>query len=271
MTKREWIHEGARSFGLNVWERIRPFIALLDARYLPLLFAVSPQSYAVYRWLWIGSDRSNEAFVFAVLGALGYELIYVGAIAWTEHQTFNGWTRATAWTALFFSIAIAVYVYRDQSYAAALHAGFPIVAFAYTMAMHTHGASDAKKETTRLSLREKLFGRATIDGLREQVAQLVEQAQKQQETPLQSYARPLPVRNPIQLDAQQPEQIAQPVQIKSDKPKPEQKKATGESKKEVVWRLAAENKTTAEIVAETGYDRSVVAPLVSRYKRSLEV
>lgn len=128
-------------------ERVEPFLALMDARYAPLLFAVAPQAYAVYLWLWDGSDGSTEAAIFAVLGALGYELVYVGAIAWTEHRHRNAWTTLTAVIALFFSVAVAVYVYRDQGAAAWLHGGFPLVAFAYTMAMHRYHQRDAGADT----------------------------------------------------------------------------------------------------------------------------
>lgn len=121
---------------LSFKERVAPFVALLDARYLPLLAAAAPQAYAVYRWLWVGSDKSTEALIFAILGAVGFEMVYVGAIAWTEYGQFSRWTWFTAVAALVFSTAVAVYVYSAQGAAALLHAGFPVVAFAYTMAMH---------------------------------------------------------------------------------------------------------------------------------------
>lgn len=118
--------------------RLAPFLVLLEARYLPLLFAASPQAYTVYRWLWEHSDNSMEAWVFSVMGGLGYEFVYVGAIAWAEEGRFNGWTWATALSALVFSISVAIYVHRVEGYAAILHAGFPLVAFCYTMAFHGH-------------------------------------------------------------------------------------------------------------------------------------
>lgn len=109
---------------------------LLDIRYAPLLFAAAPQAYAIFLWLWQGSDGSTAAFVFAILGALGYETVYVGAIAWTEDGRLGWGATLTALVALIFSVAVAIYVHRIQGWAALLHAGFPLTAFAYTMHMH---------------------------------------------------------------------------------------------------------------------------------------
>lgn len=116
--------------------RLAPFGMLLEAHYAPLLFAVLPQAYAVYRWLWLGSDRSDAAWLFAIAGGVGYEAVYIGAIAWAELGNNNRWTKATAWIALAFSIAVAVYVHLDQGWWSLLHAGFPLVAFSYSQAMH---------------------------------------------------------------------------------------------------------------------------------------
>lgn len=117
--------------------RFAPFLVLLEARYAPLLFAVAPQSYAVFLWLWRGSDLTDASFWFAVMGALGYELVYVGAIAWAEENRFSFWTWATAGVALGFSVLVAFYVYQAQGAWAWLHAGFPLVAFAYTLNMYS--------------------------------------------------------------------------------------------------------------------------------------
>lgn len=118
-------------------QRIAPFLALLEARYLPLLLAVAHQAYTMHLWLWHGSDQSYAALFFSIIGALGYESIYVGAIAWTVEGRTSPWTWITSAAALVFSVAVAVYVYwASQGYAALLHAGFPIVGFCYTMALH---------------------------------------------------------------------------------------------------------------------------------------
>jgi hypothetical protein len=108
---------------------------LLEARYAPLLFAVAPQAYAVYLWL-MPTPHTITGEFFAVMGGIGYEFIYVGAIAWAEEGRWSFWTWATAVIALLFSMAVAYYVYRSQGYWAWLHAGFPLVAFGYTMNMH---------------------------------------------------------------------------------------------------------------------------------------
>jgi hypothetical protein len=116
-------------------ERLAPFLMLLEARYAPLLFAVAPQAYAVYLWLF-PQPYSGFGEFFAVMGGIGYEFIYVGAIAWAEEGRWSFWTWATAVIALLFSMAVAYYVYRYQGEWAWLHAGFPLVAFGYTMNMH---------------------------------------------------------------------------------------------------------------------------------------
>lgn len=121
-------------------ERLAPFLVLLEARYAPLLFAVAPQAYAVYLWL-LPVQYTVTGEVFAVMGGVGYEFIYVGAIAWAEEERWSLWTWLTAVIALLFSMAVAYYVYRSQGYWAWLHAGFPLVAFGYTMNMHAPRAT----------------------------------------------------------------------------------------------------------------------------------
>lgn len=113
--------------------RIGPFVALLDARYLPLLFAVAPQAYAVFDWL----IKSGAPEWVAILGGVGFEMTYVGAIAWAEDGRSSVWTWITAVVSLAFSVGVAVAVYAPQGWAAWLHAGFPLVAFCYTLQMHT--------------------------------------------------------------------------------------------------------------------------------------
>lgn len=123
---------------LSTQERVAPFLALLEARYAPLLCSVAPQAYAVFLWLWEGSNGTWAAFVFSILGALGYESVYVGAIAWTLEGRKSRWTWATSLVALGFSVLVAGYVYYDtQGWWALLHSGFPLVGFCYTMALHS--------------------------------------------------------------------------------------------------------------------------------------
>lgn len=115
-------------------KRIEPFLDLLDARYLPLLFAYAPQAYTVYAWQQ-ASGAPNE---IALLAGIGFEFISVGAIAWSERGA--GW-QAARWpsvTALAFSVAVAVAHYGGREGAlAVLHAGFPLVAYFYTLLMHS--------------------------------------------------------------------------------------------------------------------------------------
>lgn len=125
-------------------KRLAPFLMLLDAKYLPLLVAVAPQAYAVYRWLIL----SGAPEAIATLGAVGYEAIYIGAIAWAEEERWSFWTWATAVVALLFSMSVAYYVYQAQGWWALLHTGFPLVAFCYTMNMHVASAAQVAATLT---------------------------------------------------------------------------------------------------------------------------
>jgi hypothetical protein len=135
--------------------RLGPFLALLDARYLPLLFAVVPQAHAVYAWL--AASGAPEEICW--MGAIGFEVIYVGAIAWSDHGA--GWSaaRIPAVTALVFSSAVSVAHYAPtQGALAVLHVGFPLVAYAYTVLMHAphstrpqHAPHDAPAPSTQIT------------------------------------------------------------------------------------------------------------------------
>lgn len=122
----------------ELFRRLAPFLDLLDARFLPLLFAYAPQAYTVYAWL-LGSGTPES---IAQLGGIGFEFISVGAIAWAERGA--GWqaARGPALTALAFSVAVAVAHYAPtQGTIAILHAGFPLVAYFYTLMMHSRQPS----------------------------------------------------------------------------------------------------------------------------------
>ncbi len=126
--------------------RIAPFLDLLDARYLPLLCVVSPQAYTVFAWL---LASHNPAWV-AVLGGVGYEFVYVGAVAWAAYGA--GWSaaRMPAITALVFSVAVAVAHYAPtQGALAILHAGFPLTAYAFTRMMHAPTAPARSDDAER--------------------------------------------------------------------------------------------------------------------------
>jgi hypothetical protein len=132
-------------------DRLAPFLVLLEARYAPLLFAVAPQAYAVYLWLFPQPyDVWGE--LFAVMGAIGYEFVYVGAIAWAEEDRSSVWTWATATVALIFSVVVAYYVYRYQGAWAWLHAGFPLVAFTYTLNMYSKRSPSVDLSTAKPAL-----------------------------------------------------------------------------------------------------------------------
>jgi hypothetical protein len=114
------------------WE---PFKVLFEAQYLPLLLLALPQSFNVYKWLM--DDTAWSTWIFAVIGGMAFEAAYVGVIAWADRNTQGKWFWITAFMALGFSIAVAVHVHYAKAGAwSVLHAGFPAVAFAYTMIMH---------------------------------------------------------------------------------------------------------------------------------------
>lgn len=134
-------------------DRFKPFLTLLEARYLPLLFIVARQAYVVYLWLLASSDRSVVSQCFSVLGALGYEFVYVGAIAWAEEKRFTKWTWLAAIAALIFSSAVAYHVYQESGVWAWLHVGYPLVGFFYTMNMFTLTRPTPVDETTTEDLK----------------------------------------------------------------------------------------------------------------------
>ena len=124
-------------------QRLAPFLDLLDARYLPLLAVIAPQSYTVYAWL-LGDGSPQWV---AALGGFGYESVYVGAVAWAERGAGWGAARPPAVAALLFSVAVSVAYYAPLVGALAiLHAGFPIVAYAYTVTMHAHASAPKKQD-----------------------------------------------------------------------------------------------------------------------------
>lgn len=105
------------------------------AMYLPLALLAIPQSINVGKWLY--TDSSVMTIVAAWSGGMAFEAAYVGLIAWTGTTHRTRWFWLTALAALGFSVAIAVVVYApSQKGQAWLHAGFPIVAFGYTMIIH---------------------------------------------------------------------------------------------------------------------------------------
>jgi hypothetical protein len=165
-------------------QRLAPFLDLLDARYLPLLFVAAPQAYTVFAWL----IADGAPYSIAVLGAIGFEFVSVGAIAWAERGA--GWAaaRPPAVTALLFSVAVAVAHYGPTSGAmAVLHAGFPIVGYAYMVMMHAphvaarHETDALRHEVTRLQSEVTQATQATEDARHALTheAQRVTQAERQ--------------------------------------------------------------------------------------------
>lgn len=157
-------------------ERFAPFAALLDSRYIPLLLLAAPQAYTVYQWLWLDSDKTLVAAIFAGVGAAAFEAAYVGSVAWAEQGTNDRqkyWIIGTAAIALIFSILVAVRVHwAAQGYWAFLHAGFPLVACLYTVTVHTATKRDATAPLVMGQLRTDL--EAAIATLTEQLTQLAQ-------------------------------------------------------------------------------------------------
>ena len=103
--------------------------------YLPLALLAIPQSINVGKWLYV--DNSLITAIASWSGGMAFEAAYVGLIAWTGTVHRTRWFWLTAMVALGFSVAIAVVLYAPvQGLQAWLHAGFPMVAFGYTMIIH---------------------------------------------------------------------------------------------------------------------------------------
>lgn len=130
--------------------RLQPFLALLDARYAPLLFLVLPQAYTVFLWLVESvppqSPYKTAAFIFAVIGGIAYEFASIGAISWTEAGKVNRWSIITAITSLVFSMLIAVKVYEADQWAW-LHCGNALVAFFYTLSIFDNAPIPERSST----------------------------------------------------------------------------------------------------------------------------
>jgi len=164
---------------MNWRNRVEPFFDLLDARYLPLLFAYAPQAYTVYAW----QLASGAPTAIALLSGIGFEFVSVGSIAWAERGA--GW-QAARWpsvTALVFSVAVAVAHYGVREGALAfLHAGFPLVAYFYTLMMHSRQEAKEWQDTTDLVVDtygdERKALAAELSALREQIA--TQQARQRQ-------------------------------------------------------------------------------------------
>jgi hypothetical protein len=123
----------------EVLKRIKPFLDLLDAKYLPLLFIASPQAYVVYRWLLEGSLQTSADFIFAVLGSIGFEAVYVSAVVWASERP-NRWVWFTSVSALLFSSGIALRVYWQQdAWWSLLHLGYPVISYFYSLTVHSDG------------------------------------------------------------------------------------------------------------------------------------
>ncbi len=139
----EWFRE-------EILVRLGAFAILLDIRFLPLLFVAANQAFNVYLWLY-GSyasvDDLNARFWFSVLGGVGLEAVYVGSIVWselTEHdhalslrELLKTAPMITALVALFFSVAVSIRVNWHEGIWSALHSGYPILGFAYTLVIHS--------------------------------------------------------------------------------------------------------------------------------------
>lgn len=136
-------------------KRLEPFAALLDARYTPLLFLVLPQAFTVFLWLATSVPKESEyasaAFVFAIIGAIGFEFTSVGAIAWAETNRVNLWSRVTAIISLVFSMLIAYHVYQDRPWAL-LHTGNALVSFCYTLSIFSKSVPPVISSDDSLSL-----------------------------------------------------------------------------------------------------------------------
>lgn len=125
----------------------------LQPHYAPQWLLVMPQAYNVFLWLYVGHMQWMDAngiteapdrwvflilgIIFAVIGGMGYESAYIGAIAWSEQKHGNIMVVVTATAALICAVLIAYHVHAHQGGWAWLHAGFPFVSFCYTLAMHS--------------------------------------------------------------------------------------------------------------------------------------
>jgi hypothetical protein len=143
-------------------KRVSPIKTLLNIKYFPLLVAGAQQCYVVGQWLMQGAADGNKDWmklvldiIFSIVGALGLEGFYIGAIAWgtggifeTKGQRFwNGfWFWMVSLVALVGSSLVAFHLYypKQQEWAF-LHSMFPLGCFFYTMLIHSGKKNGSKK------------------------------------------------------------------------------------------------------------------------------
>jgi hypothetical protein len=163
----------------TVKQRLAPFLALMDGRFFPLLIVALPQAFVVYQWLESGNHKyEGWSTVFAVIGAMAFESIYVGVIAWAEGRADQRWVQGTTLASLGFSALVAVKVYwpgwQEELSSAILHAGFPLLAYCYSMTIHSALKGEGYSQANPSELEGVLMTVAGIDELKREAAEAVE-------------------------------------------------------------------------------------------------
>lgn len=167
---------------------------IFEPHYAPLWLVILPQAFAVFLWLLVDGMRWLEehsyrdniylqvaVVVFAMIGAMGYESVYVGSIAWAERGSNNRYVFFTAGSSLLFSVLVAFHVYEFRGAWSLLHAGFPFVGFWYSIAMHTATTSPTTAMATGDDLQQHL--RAVVAQMRKEAvdmgANIIDQLRKE--------------------------------------------------------------------------------------------
>jgi hypothetical protein len=163
----------------TVRQRLAPFLALMDGRFFPLLIVALPQAFVVYQWLEQGNHNyEGWATVFAVVGAAAFESVYLGVIAWAEGRADQRWVQGTTLASLGFSALVAVKVYwpgwQEELSSALLHAGFPLLAYCYSMTIHSALKGEAYCQANPSELEGVLMTVAGIDELKQEATEAVE-------------------------------------------------------------------------------------------------
>lgn len=248
----------------------------------PMYTAVAAQSWVVFRWYAAGQLPPAILglfpvfnFVFAVAAAVAFDAVIVMTTMGRREGRESRWSWASISAAAIFSALVALDVYgKLGDHGDWLHAAYPIVTFLVAQHLAVR-KRDKRVAQAAVVPAQPVAQDGLIKDLQEQLAGLREQIASLQTQPV-AYAR---VQAP-QIAEQVVVQPVAPVKpIVQSKPAPRvapQQRETvdlgentkGESKKEIIWRLADQGKTSSEIVALTGYSKDTVQQNISRWRKA---
>lgn len=247
----------------------------------PMYMAVAAQSWVVFQWYADGQLPPAILelfpffnFVFAVAAAIAFDAVIVMTTMGRREGRNSRWSWASISAAAIFSALVALDVYgKLGEHGDWLHAAYPIVTFLVAQHLAVR-KRDKRVAQAAVVPAQPVAQDGLIKDLQEQLAGLREQIASLQTQPV-AYARVQAPQIAEQVVAQPvvpAKSVAQPRPASRVAPQRETidlgENTKGESKKDVIWRLADQGKTSTEIVALTGYDKGTVQQNMSRWRKA---